>query len=392
MRGLVWFLVVAALAVGLALLARMNEGYVLLVAPPYRIEISLALTVILTAAAFALGYWLLRLVIHTLRLPAYVADFRSRQRHLRSEEAMRGAWLAYLEGRYARAEKFATRAYELGETPALAALMGARSAHQLRDPERRDGWLARAESAGPDAKSARLATQAELLLDERRFEDARAVLQELHASGPRQVATLRLLLRAEQGLKNWDEVLRLVSQLEKRRALTHEAARQLAVTAVNENLRRKANGAEEVREFWKRLGPDLQREHRVVGTAARLFMRLGDCRTAHAILREALLAQWDEELVRLYGECADSDAMDRLEQAERWLADHPRDPALLLTLGRLCVMRELWGKARSYLEASLSEQATRGAHIELAQLFDRLEQPEQANVHYRAAVDLGLPA
>ena len=66
----------------------------------------------------------------------------------------------------------------------------------------------------------------------------------------------------------------------------------------------------------------------------------------------------------------------------------PRDGALLLTLGRLCRQQQLWGKARSYLEASLAITPSRAAHIELAQLLDQLEESALATRHYRAAAVL----
>ena len=288
MQGLVWFLVVAALAVGLGLIARASDGYLLIVAPPYRVELSLALAVILVVAAFALLYSVLRLVVHTLRLPAYVATFRSRQRHEQARKSIRDAWQAYLEGRYGRAQRLAARAFELGESPGLAALLAARSAHFLRDGERRDLWLTRAEGVADDARHARLATQAELLLDERRFEEARGVLHELHDSGPKHVATLRMMLRAEQGMQNWDEVLRLVHQLQKRGAMSAESARQLTVLATVENLKKKSLDAGQMRHFWRGVGEEDKAEPRVALTAARLFIRLGDSRTAHSIIAEAL--------------------------------------------------------------------------------------------------------
>jgi HemY protein len=64
--------------------------------------------------------------------------------------------------------------------------------------------------------------------------------------------------------------------------------------------------------------------------------------------------------------------------------------SLLLTLGRLCVQRQLWGKAQSYLEASLAMQATRAAHITLARLFDSMGREQDATRHYRASADAGL--
>ena len=46
MKSLFWLLALFALAVGVALGGRYNDGYVLLVMPPYRTEISLNLFVV----------------------------------------------------------------------------------------------------------------------------------------------------------------------------------------------------------------------------------------------------------------------------------------------------------------------------------------------------------
>jgi HemY protein len=388
MRWLVTLLIVFAAAVAFSLAARYGEGYALLVYPPYRIEISLVLLLLALIVLFVALHGLLRIAAHTVRLPTDVAAYRRRRRATRAQEALRDAWQAFLEGRFGRSEKFAAQAYELEESPGLAALLAARSAHQMRDPERRERWLARAESAPGGSRHARLATQAELALDERRFEEARSILLELHATGPRHVATLRLLLRAEQGLQNWDEVLRLVRLLENRGAVAKELAQQLRITATIENLQKKAPDAESLAAFWQKVPAAERVEPRIAQTAARLFMGLGGCRQAHALIREALEAQWSSELAALYGECRDeADTLERVEQCERWLKAHPRDAALLLTLGRLCVERELWGKATSYLDASLSIQPSRLAHVTLARLYERIGREADANRHYRSAAD-----
>jgi HemY protein len=391
-RWLVTFVVVAALAVAFALAARYGEGYALFVYPPWRIEISLTLFLLAALALFAAVYGLLRLASHTARLPQQVAAFRRHARANRAHEAMRQAWQAFLEGRFGRAEKLAGRAYGLDESPGVAALLAARAAHAMRDPVRRGRWLARAVDAAGASRHARLAAEAEAAIDERRFEEARETLHELHATGPRHAATLRLLLRAEQGLQNWDEVLRLLRILEKRDAVPVEFAAQLRITATVENLRRKALDAEGLAAYWATLPAADRTRTRVAATAARLFIDLGDCERAHPIIRDALGEQWSSELVALYGECRGGDDLARIEQCERWLKEHPRDSGLLLALGRLCAGRELWGKAQSYLDASLSAQPSRAAHVEAARLFERIGREADANRHYRAAADPKLPA
>lgn len=388
MRGLMWVLAVFALAVGLSLAAHLNDGYAILVFPPYRAELSLNFAILLALAGFTLVYLLLRLVAHTLRLPIYVREFRARRRREKGQAALLAALQALFEGRYARAEKSAARSYELGQAPALSALIAARAAGELRELERRDQWIERADSGDRDVREARLAVQASLLLDERRYDDALDVLRELSESGPKRISTQRMLMKAHQRLGHWDEVRRLAAALGKRGALAEVAATQLRITAQIEALRQQAGNAAGLAECWQRTEDRL--DARVARTAARLFIAAGDCRRAHEIVAAALESEWDEELILLYVECLGTDVLAQIECAEKWLKSRPRDRALLLTLGRLCLQQDLWGKAQSYLEASLSEGPSRSAHIALAQLFDRIGRPEDAGRHYRASADARL--
>ncbi|HKO88467.1 MAG TPA: heme biosynthesis HemY N-terminal domain-containing protein [Burkholderiales bacterium] len=392
MRWLISFLLIFALAVTLSLVTRYSDSYALLIYPPYRIEISLPVLIATLLLSFFGAYLLLRGLSHTLSLPSYIAAYRRRRRDAKGQSALRHAWEAFLEGRYARAHRYAVRAFEMHTAPTVSALLAARAAHALRAFPRRDEWLDRAAQVPGHSRRAQIAARAEMLLDERRFDEARALLRELHEHGPKQVATLRLMLRAEQGAQNWDEVIRLVRILEKRDPLSRLATEQMRITAIVEGLKRKGLDSDGLRAFWRELSSQEKREPRIAAIAARLFMGMGGCKEAHKIIADALNAEWSSELALLYGECEDEDALDRIQQCEAWLKSRPRDPALLLTLGRLCVYCQLWGKAASYLEASLNQQPTRTAHRELAKLCERLEKFDDANKHYKKAADEGIPA
>jgi len=392
MRVLVSLLLVAAIAVLVALIGRYQEGYLLVVAPPWRIEISLVLSAIVLIVVLALGYMALRFLGYTLYLPTHVEAYRQRARREHYSKNLAGAWQAYLEGRYGRATKLAAEAWGVGDNAALPGLLAARAAHFAGDTEKRDLWLTRAEEAAGDNREAVLATRAELMLDERRFEDAQRLLTELLEHGPRHVATLRMKLRAAQGLQNWDEVLRLLTQLEKHNALPRTLAVRLRSTATLENLRRKAFDADSLASFWDRLRDRDRRNPQIAAAAARLFIKVGNCREAYRVVRAALESQWNSELVLLFADCCAGNSIELIGDGERWLKAHPRDAALLLTLGRLCVRGELWGKAKSYFDASLSEQPSRAAHVGAARLAESLGREAEARVHFRAACDESLPA
>ena len=101
-------------------------------------------------------------------------------------------------------------------------------------------------------------------------------------------------------------------------------------------------------------------------------------------------AEWDPALLLPYVECLPRDARRHLERAEAWLKQHPGDPALLLALGELCIQQELWGKARSYLEASLAVEPGHSAYVQLGRLLERIGKPEEASRAYRKGLELSL--
>lgn len=392
MKSLLWLFVLSAIAVALSLALRGNGGYALFVLPPWRAEVSLNFLGLVVIITFALAYFLVRAVWHTLRLPSHVRAFRRRRRAEAGHAATLGAIQALFEGRFVRAEKLASKAIDLGATPGLAGLLGARAAQRLRDFGKRDQWLERSRQGDGEWRVAQAMTKAELLLDERRFDEARSVLRELHASGPRHVAGLFLMLRAEQGLSNWEEVLRIAGALEKHDAMPPEALDSIRVNARVALLSKGRPDSEGLLRQWESTPRPDRLRPRVAAAAARAFIQLGDCRRAHRIIEDALERNWDAALALLYGECVDRDALDRLERAEKWLRERPGEAELLLTLGRLCVQRELWGKAQSYLEASLATRPTQEAHVTLAKLHERLDRPDEAARHFRASADLARSA
>jgi HemY protein len=130
----------------------------------------------------------------------------------------------------------------------------------------------------------------------------------------------------------------------------------------------------------------------IAGAAARAFMQSGNYDEAHAVIEAGLDVGWDSALVVLYGECPTQATLKSIERAEKWLVLHPSDAALLLTLGRLCTRQQLWGKAKSYFEASLSLEQSYAGHMQLAHLLEDLGETEAARDHYRKSLELATAA
>jgi HemY protein len=388
MRLALWSMILAAVAVGIALFARHSTGYVVIVSAPYRIELSLNLLIFLILAGYLAFYTLARLITTLVMIPERVRAYRAERTRGKLRQALNDALLAFFQGRYASAEKSAAAALTGDETKGVAAIIAARSAHELGRFNEREQFLAQAKGAAPEVDQARLTTLADLLVSQERYDEALAVLNDLSARDSRNLRLLRLKLQAEQATRNWDEVLATVAALAKLGGLGPAEAAAARRAAHLGNLNRKAQDAAALAAYWKQLPENVRVDPSVAATAARYHLALGGNAEAQAIIEQALEREWNAGLVALYGEAAGSDAMPQIERAEKWLRSHARDPALLLALGKLCLRQELWGKAQSYIEASLALEPTHDGHMTLAALMERIGRHQEAVQHFRRSAEL----
>jgi len=387
MKYLVWILGLFAAAVALTIAAH-NSGYVLLVLPPYRIEVSLTLFASLLLLIIVLGYYLIRLSSGLLQLPAYVRKYRKERAQMKARLSLDEELSAFFEGRYADSEMFAKRAMELGDTSALHPIIAARSAHELREYKKRDAYLTAAEGKTNGDATMRRMTSGKFLLDQRDPQGALNVLHELRGTGVKDhIGALSLELKANQLAGNWDEVLNVLYQLEKRKGIDEILAKQIRQQAWLGiiNLQKDLKG---LTASLKRMPSDLKKRSKIAAAIVHAMIKFNDISKAIQLLTDSLNENWDDELVELYGDCVSEDTVTQIDQAERWLSDHKQDAGLLLALGKLCLHQKLWGRARNYLEASNSISPSKAAYTALAKLAERQGNSEEAFNYYQRAMTL----
>jgi HemY protein len=399
MRFFLIVVVLFAAAVGLALALSADPGNVVVFYPPYRIDLSLNLFLLIELALFIVAYGLIRLARGTVQMPQRVASYRQRQSEKRASRALRAALQAHFEGRYGHAEREADEAQELPETAGLAALIAARSAHRMREYARRDEWLRRAE-AEPGLRAARLMTEAECLVDARDGKRALAVVEQLHTAGARHIQSLRLALKAHQYASDWDAVLRLLRTLNKRDALHPTAARQIKTLAYRGLFAARGDDPHALLGLWQTVPQADRRIGDVALVAAQSFNAAGLHPQARAVIESAIAADWDSRLAEEYARSGGRDSLGgapdsgddrraKIERAERWTRDHPGEASAFYALGVLCAREMLWGKAqtalREALERSPQPRLATAIQVELGRVYEHIGEPERAREAFRAA-------
>jgi HemY protein len=417
MRAALWLLALFGIAVALALFAGNNQGTVTLFWPPYRVDLSLNLVLLLLLAGFLLLHAALGALAALFDLPRQALRWRTQQKERSMYGALMDALAHMVAGRFIRARKAAEAALqqeaslaESGHAPANAGqlravshLLAAESAQALQDRAGREEHLKQAleHAATRDTQEARegaLMRAARWSLEDRDPEAAVAWLKELPQGAARRTLALRTRLKASRQAGQPAEALETARLLAKHHAFSPVAARSI-VRGLAVDLLNGAYDVAQLQRAWAQLESSERLLPEVAIHAAQRLMALGG--DAH-LARDWLLPVWEAQhqladslRVRLVG--ALEEGMDSLDGA--WLARleaaqkaNPRDPTLQYLAGMACMKRQLWGKAQQLLtQAALGLQDVklhRNAWRALAELAEQREDaPAAALAWKRAAGD-----
>lgn len=378
MRSLLWVLGVAIAAALAAAMLGDNGNVVTLFWSPWRVDLSFNLFLVILLLAGLLGYALLNALGSLVGLPDRARAWRLARRDRSAQAALREALGQIFSGRYSRAHRAAQRAVKLQagggdleqdpEFVALGELLSAWSLHRLQDQGRRDEALARARQAVEGRPQARpleegaVLLAAEWALDERQPERALGLLNELPPGVARRTQALRLRLQATRWSRQPLDALRTARLLAKHQGFPVGAAlgllRALAAEVLNE-----ARDLEQLQRAWRELDHADRRDPMVAAHAARCLGGLGHPEEGRAWLRPfwerlaELEAEEREALALALAEVVEGIGPEWLSQLEAAPAAHPREPALAYVAGRALADRQLWGKARQWLEGVADDPA-----------------------------------
>lgn len=391
MKTLLLGLLAVAASVFLALAIKNDNGYVLLGYGEWTVEGSLAFFLLLNLVLFTLLYIALRLLARIWSVPRRVQGWQERRGVQRARKALTQGLVELSEGDWKGAEKKLVRYAERSEAPMLNYLAAARSAQQQGADDRRDRYLRLAHDSMPSAGIAVGLTQAELQLAHAQLNQAKQTLRQLRRIAPRHVQVLKLQKEVYQRIGDWEGLNQLLPELRKRKAVPEEELQSLELRIFSKVLEQAAleDEPERLASAWRGLPGNARGSEALVRLYANLLQERGEEEQVEALLRGALSRRWNDELVELYSRVKAKDCASQLSTAESWLPEHPRNPLLLLALGRLCLKNKLWGKARSYLEASIGAEPSAAAYRELGTLLESMGEPQQALDCFKAGLELG---
>jgi len=397
MKNLIYGLLAIAMAIVLTRAIQADNGYVLLGYGEWTVEGSLAFFVLLNLALFALLYMGLRLMVRIWSMPNRFHAWREQRTRGKAHRSLTRGLVALSEGNWKQAERDLIRFAGKSEAPMVNYLAAARSAQQQGAHDRRDNYLQLAHASMPSADVAVGLTQAELQLSHEQLEQALATLKHLRGIAPKHTHVLKLLKVVYERLGDWQELGQLLPELKKRKVIEKDELLMLEHNIYRDKLHRAAQAEDPaaLNNTWQRIPWPLRTSEAMISIYANHLINRGDQAKVEQILREAIGREWSDTLVELYGRVGSDDVARQLSTAEGWLKGQSDNPVLLLTLARLSLRSKLWGKARSYYEASIAIAPSVDAYRELGILLERMGEQQQAMTCFREGLgmtsDLPLP-
>ena len=407
MRVALWFLALFAIAVAAALFAGNNPGSITIFWPPYRVDLSLNLVLVLLLLAFLTLHMAWRALAALLAIPREARLWRLRQRERSMQQALLDAFSNLMAGRFVRAKKAAesvlvqVRSIEsdgdsLGYAARLQAvshLLAAEAAHALQDRAARElhfrSALERAGRGGaPETREGVQLRAARWALDDRDAAQALQLLDDLGQGPARRTLALRMRLKAARMAQRTVAALDTARLLAKHRALSPVAAegvlRGLAVELIH-----SAHDPSQLLKAWEQLDTAERSMTDVAIEAAQRLLELGG---EPALGRQWLLPAW-ENMVARPGSLSPLQTVHLVRTLERgfasasgvpdasWLAriesaqlQNPGDAVLQYLAGVTCMRLQLWGKASQLLTQALSRLQDTGLRRDAWRLLAELAQ------------------
>lgn len=392
MRRLIIYSIILLVSIWFGVKIAQDPGYLLLAYKRWTVEMPLWFGFVSLIVLFFLLYTLLRFWRNLRTLPARW-QYRKQKRYKKKlDKLSQQAFLAFAGGDWNRAQKSLSKASAYTQLSWLYNLGAAFSAHELSHFDQRDAYLKKVSETSSEAKLAVNLLKAKFDYEKRPLE-AVTLLESVRQQAPKQPYTLRLLAQNYEKLQDWNNLLELLPSLRKYKVFSASEIDDLEIKIYRGLLHNaEYSNAASLQLIWKNASRHARNNPQFIKSYISLLIAKGAYREAEEQLRESLKQVWDDELVELYGHILTPKPEQQLSYAEKWLPQHKTDATLLFVLGNLSVQNQLWGKARSYFEASLAVEPRQQTYLALGQLLEKLGENKETIINcFKSGLRLKKP-
>ncbi|MFT3741302.1 MAG: heme biosynthesis HemY N-terminal domain-containing protein [Gammaproteobacteria bacterium] len=391
MKRLIFYFIILFLAVCLGIIIHNHPGYVYVNVGHTSFETTLWFAVFAILLAFAVIYLVFKCLNSIFSLPGKWYQFRQKRQAQKGSRLSEQAMENFIIGNYSRAESYFVDAAQRDHARALNYLGAAQSADYQKNFSKRNGYLNQAaQTATATQKLPVGILGARCQIAQAEYAAALKTLDQLAEDYPKHPAVLAAYEKAYWGLQNWEALHQLLPDLRRYKALPADTLQSLEKQVYLALLTQAGNQEDPARlkNLWREMSPTLQKDATLLSIYVKYLIQASDYEKAEQLLKTHLKTSLEKPLLEQYAQILSAEPSKQLANAESWLKPEAQDPFLLLCLGQLCMRHRLWGKARSYLEASIKHKPCPEAYQALGSVLEQLGEKTSALQCYRSGLQL----
>ncbi|MFK8027505.1 MAG: heme biosynthesis HemY N-terminal domain-containing protein [Gammaproteobacteria bacterium] len=374
-KRILFILLIGLITAGVGIFIMRETGFAVFSYADVTIEIPLFKFYFGVVIAFIALYFLFRAIGGLFRLPSRMQASRKQKRNAEIMTSLESSMLNFSQFNWTEAMRTATKHIKHSPMRKAQHLFAAHCAHNTGQNDARNSHVTSLRKLD-DGKSLANTIEAEFCVEDGNPERALLLLRDESTDN---ICNLNTLCHAYIKTNDIEGIEKHLPDL-----LPHANGAPRILYTVNKSLRWAINyydmnaSVAKLEGLWKIYHKQLRASPKLLHNYVHTLIKHGSDTKAEQIIKNELDASWDETLIQEYGLLKIDNLPQRTKQSEDWLQEHKDSAGLLLTLGRLNKGQKFWGKAKNYLESSLSRKPLVGTYAELAELHEILDEPIDA--------------
>lgn len=375
MKKLIIIFLVLLLAVLLGIFAHRTPSNLFITFGSMHIQTTLWFAIAVAIVGGFLIYQLWRLLRGIYHLPSHLHHFSVERRDARNQKLTHRALCALFEGYWQKSEKYLVKSVSNDGYAFFHYLGAAQVAFLQKNYLDGDVYMKKAQQvAQPSETLALEITRGRWQLAIAEYQQALKTFLLLQKISPNHVAVLNGLKESYLALENWQALHDLLPKLRRHAHLSAaicDALEQRTYIALLKQAG-KLPSLTELEETWHKVPGKWRQTPAILAVYTHYLIQQQQHKKAEDLLKMVLKKHLDPVLLAQYASLTSADVAKQLSRAESWLKHNEQNADLLFCLGKLCFRLRLWGKAKTYLEASLKNRPQAEVYSLLGQVLEQL--------------------
>ena len=394
MKFLLSITLTTSIAVAVALILSQG-GYITFWWNGWRVDVAISTFLIFLFLVFVVFWFISKILFEIFSLPAKAKKYKEKVKESKKVESVFKLFSSYFKENYLKVisdsekihKNFKLRHNKGGDLSIIVDYLTAIAADKVGNSTLRDVYIEQIESDQKQTSNSHIFVdilKIQTLLKSKKLPEAVSFVSKLQKKHANNLKFLKLQLRVNEAVGNWEEVLRLSRITEKKIDVGNFDSNYYKYLSIENMLKVAGKNPVSIKKVIGLIKNDYKKDAKLTYMLSSSYMTVGKESKARDVLEEFLDKSWNKSLLDLFI-CFSGDPKASLKKFAEWDQRFSEHYEFQLNLGKVCGSQKLWGKAQQHYEKSIELSPSVEAFVRLAEIFKIIKDEEAAISNWKNA-------